>query len=202
MNLSHVYKCSLKFDDVSLGVTSFIWTWFVSANILLAHVVLWHLHLQVMYGCFYTGSEWVLLSGRWLCAQVLSGDCRHGTQIPQAQPGGYTATLSEGESHQLNYFKRESWLHKVRHLDCYLVIYELYLTTTLLTPLAMCWHQPGKHAEAVGSGGHHHPIGDCCRHVEEAHSNCCPVWWDFSLPFISHFSLYSLEPYNMGRVCS
>lgn len=65
---------------------------------LLIHVLLRHLYVQVTYGCLYAGSEWVMLSGRWLCAQVVSGNSRHGTQIPQAQPGGDAAALSEGES--------------------------------------------------------------------------------------------------------
>lgn len=52
---------------------------------------------------FYTsGSQWVMLPGRRLCAKVFGGNRRHSTQILKTQLGGHAAALSEGKLERLN----------------------------------------------------------------------------------------------------
>ena len=48
--------------------------------------------------------------------------------------------------------------------------------------LAVCWHQPDKHAAATGTGGHRHPIGDCGSHAEKTHSDRGSERWEFGQP--------------------
>lgn len=48
--------------------------------------------------CLWSGSARLVLPGRRLGAQVIGRDRWHGPQVPEAPPGGHTATLAQGES--------------------------------------------------------------------------------------------------------
>lgn len=113
-----------------------------------------------------SGSEWVMLPGRWLCAQVSGGNCRHGTQILETQLGGNTAALSEGKLQPLNGEYLFTTDQDSRHR----------FMCNCPVSSAVRWYQPYKYATAAGIGSHRHVIRDGSGHAKKTHGHCSTEW--------------------------
>lgn len=110
-----------------------------------------------------------MLPGRWLCAQVSGGNCRHGTQILETQLGGNTAALSEGKLQPLNGEYLFTTDQDSRH--CFMC--------NCPVSSAVRWYQPYKYATAAGIGSHRHVIRDGSCHAKKTHGHCSTEWYEF-----------------------